>query len=393
MITMSHHQNNPHVTIASDDQLSLIEAQVDRLLDTIGVDLEDHAPSLEALRQLGARIDYTARDGNAHEGEVQQARVRIDGAALREFVSDNAPGSFLWRGARPETSLQIGNGQKPAFLPVYGPPNVRLQDGSRATGTIDIYRDLVALCNDAKGLQSTGFMTCFVHGLSETETHLRMAEAHLALSDKPFMGTVLSKDALIDVVAMMERPATKGECNLVHLINATPPLTYQRKPLECLQAASERGECSMVSSYMMMGATSPVTPIGTVIQGYAEILIGLALSQVYRPGCPVVFGMYAMPFCMQNMIPIFGDPISSKVQLLAVQLARRLGIPSRGDGGVTNAKIDDAQAGYDGAHATFVAAHGGANIILHSAGWAEGGRCTDMQKLIREGDMLHQLYG
>ena len=368
----------PPLTIASDDQLGLIESRVDQLLDTIGIALEDHSPSFEALRQLGARIDGS--------------RVRIDGAALREFVSAHAPRSFLWRGKRTETTFMVGEGT-PAFLPVYGPPNVRLQDGARATGMIDIYRDLVSLCDEAKGLDSTGFMVCFVHGLSETETHLRMAEAHLSLSDKPFMGTVLSKEALIDVVNMMPSPAQAGECNLVHLINATPPLTYQKKPLECLQAASERGECSIVSSYMMMGATSPVTPIGAVVQGYAEILVGLALSQAYQPGCPVVFGMYAMPFCMQNMIPIFGDPISAKVQLLAVQLAHRLGIPSRGDGGVTNAKIDDAQAGYDGANATFIAAHAGADIILHSAGWAEGGRCTDMQKLIREGEMLHQIYG
>ena len=366
------------IAIATDEQLSLIEAQVDRLLDTVGVDLEDHAPSFEALRQLGARVDG--------------ARVRIDGAALREFVSNNAPRSFLWRGANQDTSLMVGGGA-PAFLPVYGSPNVRLQDSTRAIGTIDIYRELVSLCDEAKGLHSTGFMVCFVHGLPETDMHFRMADAHQTLSDKPFMGTVLSKEALIDVVNMMPSPACEGECNLVHLINATPPLTYQRKPLECLQAASERGECSIVSSYMMMGATSPVTPIGAVIQGYAEILIGLALSQLYRPACPVVFGMYAMPFCMQNMIPIFGDPISSTVQLLAVQLANRLGIPCRGDGGVTNAKIDDAQAGYDGANATFMAANGGADIILHSAGWAEGGRCTDMQKLIREGDMLYQLYG
>lgn len=369
---------SPQIAIATDDQLTLIEAQADRLLDTVGVSLEDHAPSFEALRELGAKVDGS--------------RVRIDGAALREFVSNNAPRSFLWRGSTLETSIVIGEGA-PAFLPVYGSPNVRLQDGTRTTGTIDIYRDLVRFCDEARGLQSTGFMVCFVHGLSEFDTHFKMAEAHMALSDKPFMGTVLSKEALIDIVNMMPNPARDGECNLVHLINATPPLTYQRKPLECLQAASERGECSIVSSYMMMGATSPVTPVGAVIQGYAEILIGLALSQLYRPACPVVFGMYAMPFCMQNMIPIFGDPISSKVQLLAVQLANRLGIPCRGDGGVTNAKIDDAQAGYDGANATFMAANAGADIILHSAGWAEGGRCTDIQKLVREGEMLHQLYG
>ena len=365
------------IRAATDAQLDLIETQVDRLLETVGVDLEDHPPSLEAMRHLGAHVDGS--------------RIKINGAALRAFVSAYAPSSFLWRGGRPETSIQVGNG-KPAFLPVYGPPNVRLANGARALGDINIYQDLVSLCHEAKGLHSTGFMVCFVHGLPEGEAPLRMAEAHIERSDKPFMGTVMSKDALLDVINMMPEPASDGECNLVHLINATPPLTYQQKPLACLQAASEKGECSIVSSYMMMGATSPVSPLAAVVQGYAEILVGLALSQVYRPGCPVIFGMYAMPFCMKRMIPVFSDPISAKVQLLAVQLAHRLGIPSRGDGGVTNAKCDDAQAGYDGANATFIAAAGGADLILHSAGWAEGGRCTDMQKLIREGQALYDYY-
>ena len=366
------------IRAATNDQLGLIESKVDTLLETVGVDLQDHLDSLEALRSLGAKV----------EGE----RVRINGAALREFVTAHAPSSFLWRGAKTQTSIRVGDG-KPAFLPVYGPPNVRLGNGSREMGNIDIYRDLISLCHEAKGLHSTGFMVCYVHGLSEAETHLQMAQAHIELSDKPFMGTVMSKDALLEVVNMMPNPAGRGECNLVHLINATPPLTYQKKPLECLQAASENAECSIVSSYMMMGATSPVSPAAAVVQGYAEILIGLALSQVYRPGCPVVFGMYAMPFCMKNMIPIFGDPVSAKVQLLAAQLADRLGVPSRGDGGVTNAKLDDAQAGYDGGNATFIAAAGGSDLILHSAGWAEGGRCTDVHKLVREGQMLHDRFG
>ena len=366
------------VRAASHEQLALIETKADALLETIGVDLQGHAPSLEAMRSLGANVD----------GE----RVQINGAALREFVSKHAPSSFLWRGAKPDTSIRVGDGN-PAFLPVYGPPNVRLSNGSRETGNIAIYRDLISLCHEAKGLHSTGFMVCYVHGLAEAETHVQMAQAHIELSDKPFMGTVMSKEALLEVVDMMPSPASAGECNLVHLINATPPLTYQKKPLECLQAASENGEASIVSSYMMMGATSPVSSLATVVQGYAEILVGLALSQVYRAGCPVVFGMYAMPFCMKNMIPLFGDPISAKVQLLASQLAGRLGIPSRGDGGLTNAKVDDAQAGYDGANATFIAAAGGSDVILHSAGWAEGGRCTDVNKLVREGQVLHDYYG
>ena len=77
------------------------------------------------------------------------------------------------------------------------------------------------------------------------------------------------------------------------------------------------------------------------------------------------------------------------MQLLASQLGGCLGTPSRGDGGLTNAKVVDVQAGYDGANAIFIAVAGGSDLILHNAGWAEGGRCTDANKLVREGQVLH----
>ena len=63
----------------------------------------------------------------------------------------------------------------------------------------------------------------------------------------------------------------------------------------------------------------------------------------------------------------------------------------KGDGGVTSAKTDDAQAGYEGAHATLSAILGGANLIMHSAGWLESGRCTDMQKFNRESAFLETI--
>lgn len=356
--------------------LDKIERQTDYILEKIGIDVQGDCESLEALRSLGASI----------EGE----RVRISGEAIREFIAGKIPKTFIWHGRSAESSLICGK-DAPIFAPVYGPPKVSLCDGNIVTGGIENYKQLIALCDQSKSLGTTGFLICYVHDLAPEIRHIKMAEAHLELSDKPFMGTVFSKKALEEVIDIVGRPLPKtGECNLLHLINSSPPLVYQKNPLECLRAASVKGEGCMITSYMMMGATSPVTVLGTVTQGYAETLIGLALSQIYRPGSPVVFGLYAVPFSMRNMQPVFGDPISNQVQLIGMQIAKRLGIPCRGDGGVTSSKIDDAQAGYEGGAATFFALHGGADIILHSAGWLESGRCVDMKKLLRESKFLER---
>ena len=264
-------------------------------------------------------------------------------------------------------------------------------------GSLRDYRDLVALAHQSLALSNTGHMICVMNDIPEAERPMEMALAHLECSDKPFMGCVASPEAaelVIDMASVaIGRAQTEGECDLLHLINSTPPLIYKANPLKCLRAIAKRRQGLMVTSYMMMGATAPVTVAGALIQGYAEAMAGLALSQLWYPGTPVVFGLFAIPFSMRTMVPVFGDPVSDLVQIYSVQLARRLGIPARGDGGVTSANIDDAQAGYEGGRATSIAVAAGADFILHAAGWLEQGRCVSFGKFEREERALREMCG
>lgn len=93
---------------------------------------------------------------------------------------------------------------------------------------------------------------------------------------------------------------------------------------------------------MMMGGTSPVTVAGAMAQGLAEYMVGLALTQIYRLGTPVVGGIFATPFSMQFMGPVYGTAETHLAQLIGCHLVRRLGVPCRGDGLVTSSKINDA---------------------------------------------------
>ncbi len=144
---------------------------------------------------------------------------------------------------------------------------------------------------------------------------------------------------------------------------------------------------------MMMGATSPVTIAGSLIQGYAEVLAGMALAQLWRPGAPVVMGFYAIPFGMRSMVPCYGDPASHLLQHYATQLARRLGVPVRGEGGVTSSKLDDGQAGLESALTLSASISSGADFILHGAGWLEQGRCLSLGKLRREAARIAETCG
>nr|WP_254440671.1 trimethylamine methyltransferase family protein [Ruegeria sp. HKCCA6837] len=354
-----------HYALLDETALTTIEAQAAQILDEVGVELQGDPQSLDAMASVGARI----------EGE----RVRADADVLRQLISQ-APSSFVWRGKTDEASVRVGGGE-PVFVPFYGPPNVRNHDGDLALGQLEDYRQIVRLCDQSRILDSTGFQLCIAHRGEELMPYTELAQAHLELSDKPMMGTVVSEEALRDVANLAGH---QDGCRLLHLINLTPPLVYQPNPLRCLRASSELGQASLVASYMMMGATAPVTVAGALAQGLAEIMVGLSLTQIYRAGCPVVGGLFATPFSMQFMGPVFGTPESQLAQIAGCQLVKRLGIPCRGDGLVTSSKLNDAQAGYEGAGAVSASLLGGADLILHSAGWLEFGRTIGMEKLVSD---------
>lgn len=348
-----------------DEQvLAVIEEQAAQILSETGIELQGDPGSVEAMASIGARI----------EGE----RVRVDASLLRELIRQ-APASFVWQGKTEAASVTVG-GARPVLVPFYGPPNVRRADGSIRMGSLEDYRELVRLCDASPALNSTGFQLCIAHDGAELVPYKELARAHLELSDKPMMGTVLSEEALREVAAAAGVTDAQAGCRLLHLINLTPPLVFQPNPLRCLRASSELGQASLVASYMMMGATAPVTVAGALAQGLAEIMAGLALAQIYRPGTPVLGGIFATPFSMQFMGPVFGTPESRLAQLAGCQLVRRLGVPCRGDGLITSSKINDAQAGYEGASALGASLAGGADLILHAAGWLEFGRTVGTEK-------------
>ncbi len=364
-----------HYAFLDDSQLQKIELMSDRILKEVGVTLKDDPQSLAVLEKVGAK--------------VTGQNVRIDAATLREIIQQNAPTTFTWKGQC--SDVQLGSGES-YYGPMFGAPNIRRYDGSYGQTTLQDYQDLVALCEVSPIMASSGFLLCIVHDVPEQERHFAMLRAHLEHSSKPMMGTILSEQALREVARDVQ--ATEfiaGECKLLHMINSTPPLTFQANPLKCLRAAAQLGQGCMVTSYMMMGATSPVTVSDSLAQGLAELLVGVALTQLYQPGVAVAGGLFATPFSMSKMLPAFGTIESHMAMLAGVQLIKRLGIVSRGDGLITSAKTHDDQAKQEGINIISASVSAGADLILHSAGWLENARCVDLKKMSYDMEYITKL--
>ncbi|RED50739.1 trimethylamine methyltransferase family protein [Aestuariispira insulae] len=369
------------VPVLSQDQLAAIEADADKILAEIGIAFRDDPESLALLDGMGAKID----------GDI----ARMDGAALRRVIS-SAPSSFAIKSRNPDRDLMVGTGKR-VFVPSYGTPNVRHLDGSYGLGSLADYHMLVRLAHDMPIINHTGTLLCFPHDLSEGHRPLEVVAAHLKLSDKPFMGSVLTPDGCADAIDLTAAVVGDDEmdrhCYLMHLINSNPPLVYVEKALKTLRTAAIRNQGCLVTAYAMMGASSSVSLMGTLAQLYAEVMAGAALSQLVRPGAPVIGGIYAIPFSMRSMIPVFGDPVAALAQMAGCQLVRRLGLPTRGEGGITSSNTFDGQAAAESAFNMTASFHAGADFILHSVGWLENGRTISIDKFERESDWLSTVIG
>ncbi|WP_029059715.1 trimethylamine methyltransferase family protein [Stappia stellulata] len=373
-------RNLPLFDILSDEGAEIIEANADRLLAEIGLEFRDDPETLKIWKDAGADVD----------GE----RVRFPKGLLRELIK-TAPAQFTQHARNPARSVEIG-GNNTVFAPVYGPPFVTDLDRGRRYGTIEDFRNFVKLAYSSPWLHHSGGTVCEPVDLPVNKRHFDMVYSHLKYSDKPFMGSVTAPERAEDSVAMARLvfgdAFVDENCVMIQLINANSPLVFDATMLGALKVYAAANQACIVSPFILAGAMSPVTVAGTLSQVLAEALAGCALTQLVRPGAPVVFGAFVSSISMQSGAPTFGSPEGTLLLNGAAKLARRAGLPFRSGGSFTASKTPDAQSAQESTQTIMATLQAGVNFALHSAGWLEGGLCSSYEKFVMDADQLGMMH-
>jgi trimethylamine--corrinoid protein Co-methyltransferase len=161
--------------------------------------------------------------------------------------------------------------------------------------------------------------------------------------------------------------------------------------LSALVAYTKANQPTIITPFLLMGAMSPVSIPATLAQQMAEALAGIALTQLIRPGCPVVFGSFLSNTDMQSGSPSFGTPESAIGLFCTGQIARSFGLPWRSGGGLNSSQTVDAQAAYESLMTMLPTFLAGPNYVMHSAGWLEAGLVSCYEKFIVDVEILRQL--
>ena len=372
-------RNIPLYEFLDEATLEIIEYNAETVLEEIGVNFVDSPEALDRWRSVGATI----------EGE----RVRVPRGLARELCK-TAPSKFVQHARNPERNVEIG-GKTLVTAPVYGPPFVRDRDGGRRYATLADFQKFVKLGYMSKYLHHSGGTVCEPTDVPVNKRHLDMLLAHMVYSDKPFMGSVTEPSRAQDSVDMCEilfgKEFVQNNTVMTSLININSPLTFDSIMMGALEIYASNNQASIISPFIVGGAMAPVSVVGTLTQVLAEVLAGIAYSQIIRPGAPVIFGTFVTSIDMNSGAPTFGTPEASQILYGAGQLARRMNLPFRSGGGLCGSKLPDAQAAYETANTLNAALLGGVNFMLHSCGWLEGGLVASFEKYVMDADLLGTL--
>ncbi len=370
----------PPVTILPPEQIETLHRASMQILEEIGLEFMDDE-ALSIWKQAGAIVGPGSN------------RVRIDRGLIAEAIA-RAPATFTWRARNPERNVLIG-GNSIAFAPHSGMPFTSNLEHGRRPSTYQDFEDLLKLAQSINVLHFAGSTLVEPQDVPVSIRHLRRLLAGFTLADKAARDVAHGRIIPADNIEMCriafggtlpEDPVIGG------VINVNSPLRYDSRMLGGLISYARAGQVCIITPFILAGAMSPITMAAAIAQQNAEALAGVALTQLVRPGAPVIYGGFTTNVDMKSGSPAFGTPEGARALLIGAQLARRYDLPYRGSGSLNTSKLPDAQAAYETNWTIWPAVMAHTNFIHHAVGWLESGLTASYEKFIIDAEGLAMFH-
>lgn len=131
----------------------------------------------------------------------------------------------------------------------------------------------------------------------------------------------------------------------------------------------------------LMGATSPTTIMGTIIQSNMEILSGIVISQLVKSGSPLIYGGAIGALDMRYGTPRFSSVESIMAACMSNEIGKFYGLPTHAYLGTSESKTEDSQSGYESGLGMIMGILSGINVIS-GPGMLAQLNCQSLEKLV-----------
>lgn len=334
-------------------------------------------------------IDILVRDG----ATFADGRIHLPTKLVMDSI-EQVPSRFSLYARNQKNNVVVGSGS-PLIEPMIGRINViDLETGQKRRTSIADVAKLIKLA-DALGnyhVLHSGAVMPRIEGVPEGMAHIHGYIESVSNSSKVIKGSGRGREVAQDCITMASILSGKRtedlaqEPPLFTTINVISPLRHDRAQTEGLMTYAQHGIPVEITAEPQMGATSPVTFAGTLIQQTAEVLSGIVLAQRVNPGTPVIFGTCAAAMDLRKGLIALGGVEGALINVAHAQIARHLGIPSRGTGSNTDSKILDVQAGYEKTMTLLMTVLAGNDIIFYP-GTIEHALTIDYRSLLIDNEI------
>jgi trimethylamine--corrinoid protein Co-methyltransferase len=368
----------PVMSVFSDDEAAQMHDTALRMLEELGMRV-----LLPEARQIyaaaGARVD----------GEMVYLGREIVAAALA-----TAPRSIHCRAGAPARDVTLELGAL-AFQPGAGAPHATDLKRGRRPGSASDFEDYTRIAHHYDVFQ---MMSPSVEP-QDVPTHLRhyfTTLTQMVHTDKfPFLfarGTPQTQDnfEMLRIARGLTEDQFRAGVHAYTIINTNSPRCLDIPMAQGLIDFARHGQLSIVTPFTLMGAMAPITVAGAITLSHAECLAAIALTQLVRPGAPVCYGTFTSNVDMKSGAPAFGTPAHFQASLAAGQMARMLGLPWRSAAGSAS-NLNDVQAANENQLGLWGCLLAGATVVIHSAGWLEGGLSVSYEKIVTDVEVLNMV--
>ncbi len=363
-----------------EDDLEQIRYAIVELLAEVGV-LMEYKPALELLADHGAEVDW------------EHSVVRIKQALLEKALL-SAPSRFTLYGKTPEFDVKvdldrvytIGGSCALAVLDLDGGhrPAVRqdLVDLTRlleAMPNLDIMHQIVVPSDVPElGYELINFATCYSISKRNYYSQAQGAES------------VREQIQMAAVFQGSEEEARRRP-TFTEVVCMVSPLKHEKQNSEVLMESARHGIPLYIEVDALCGATTPAPIAGTLVESGANVLAGVVLAQLINPGTPCIYSIASGIIDMANGAYSGAAPETTLIHAATAQVAHRFGLPYQGGTGI-DAKLPDAQAGYERALQVLTNILAGTNFVHLSYGMMEQMLLASYEQVVIDEEIIGAAY-
>jgi len=362
----------PSFKVLSDDELAQVHEASVRILENTGVRIE-HEGAQKLLLKAGAK--------KSDKKDI----IKIP-ASLIDEVLDKAPSSITLKGRTGKEVLLEGDrsnfnpGSAAMFIRDYESYDIR-------PSTVEDFKKFVILTDalEFMAMQSTALVATDV---PKEIGDLYRLYVVLSNSDKPVVTGAFEADGVPLMNGLLEAVGqdTKKAPMAIFDCCPTAPLMWGAVPTQNLLDCAVLGLPAEVITMPELGATSPATIAGSIVQGNAEFLSGLVMSQLTRPGAPIIYGGSATTFDMRFAMPRLGSVETAMLATGLAQMGKSYKVPTHAYLALSDSKTVDAQAGLETMIGAMIGVLAGINNIS-GPGMLSSENCQSFEKLVIDNDI------